>query len=1147
VQALTSSSGLRPAGALLASLVLGAGPFVLAQAPQTSPSTAVVVCTVSGQVASVGTVLPGVSLRATRDGVVAAATSTDVAGAFSLRLPAGTYQVSAELAAFARFEQAITVSAASCSPTLDVDLVLGSRAPVAEAAAGAIAAALPAAPAPAEAERPAQGRGFGRRGGGPGDLAARARERFAQLDVVQADTASAATDAGLEVDFDDPAARLLPPGFSTDVSTDVVAVLGDAARVDRGQLRDRLGALGRGEFDVIGAQLPAGVDLAQAIERFAGGQFAGGFEELGGRGGRGGRGGFGGDGGGGFLGRGRAGSALQGSATYTFGGSVLDAAPARIRASSQTDPGYVRQNFGASMGGALPLPSVSAERRPNIFFNYSGGRSTDLVDRYATVPTLEMRAGNFLDLGVSPIDPLTGQPFAGSQIPDDRIDPGSKQLLGYIPQPNLTGTTQNFRRSTTSATTSDGFSVRVTQTIGAAGRGRGGRGGGRGGGGFGRGGRAGAAGFAASINAQVQYQRNDSDALNVFPDLDGANHRTSLSVPVTVNLLHGRTVHNVQVNMSRSSSTARNAFANVLDVAGAAGIGGVASDPADWGIPTLSFSSLTGLRDLTPTRRSDDRFSVGYSMTRPAQSHNFRWGGDARFDTSRGRTNGDARGTFVFTGLYAAGGPVVGGQGLDFADFLLGAPQQATVQYAEDVVLQGRSFSLYAQDDWRFRGNLTLNLGVRYELVRPFTEGSGRMVNLDVAPDFTAASPVLSGGAGAFSGLFPSALVNEDYNNVAPRIGIAWRTAGMVVRTGFGTSFNNGSYSAIARQLTAQPPFAVTSTSIGTEFAPLTFGDPFASVEEDTTTNNFGVDRGYQLGVIHTWNVDVDRGLPGGWQVGVGYTGTKGQHLDLVRAPNRGPDGLRIEGVQPFLWQTSDGRSILHSGTVRLRRRQTQGISGNLSYTLARSMDDASSIGGGGQQVAQDDQNLGAEWGLSSFDRRHQLNGSLSFELPFGANRPWLYRGGVWAALLSDWSIAASYSAQSGTPLTARVVGAASDVARGTNGSLRADYTGAPVSIGDPTLLQYFNTTAFAVPIPGTFGSAGRNTIIGPAQQQLDATLSRDLRFGPQGVSIQLRANNVLNSVYFGAIDTTVNSPTFGQVVSFRPRRSVQLNLRFRF
>jgi hypothetical protein len=153
----------------------------------------------------------------------------------------------------------------------------------------------------------------------------------------------------------------------------------------------------------------------------------------------------------------------------------------------------------------------------------------------------------------------------------------------------------------------------------------------------------------------------------------------------------------------------------------------------------------------------------------------------------------------------------------------------------------------------------------------------------------------------------------------------------------------------------------------------------------------------------------------------------------------------------------------------------------------------------------------------------------------------------VWSSLLQGWTLSANYSAQSGTPFTARTVGAASDVSRGTNGTLRADYTGAPVTINDPALLQYFNTTAFSVPLAGTFGSAGRNTIIGPAQQQLDASLSRDVRFGNRAVSVRLQGTNLFNSVRFGAIDTVVNSPTFGQVVSIRPMRSVQLNVRFRF
>ena len=374
------------------------------------------------------------------------------------------------------------------------------------------------------------------------------------------------------------------------------------------------------------------------------------------------------------------------------------------------------------------------------------------------------------------------------------------------------------------------------------------------------------------------------------------------------------------------------------------------------------------------------------------------------------------------------------------------------------------------------------------------------------------------------------------------------RDPAYVVRGGYGTSFNNGSYAAIARQLIAQPPFAVTSTSIGSLAEPLALSDPFASIDESTTTNNFGVDKDYQLGVLHTWNVDINRNLGRGWQIGGGYTGTRGTHLDVLRAPNRDPDGLRIEGVQPFLWQTSEGGSTLHAATVRLRKQQARGVAGSFSYTLAKSSDDASSIGGGGRVVAQDDRNLDAEWGLSSFDRRHQLTGNLSVDFPFGPNRRWLTNGGAWAALLSDWSVSMSLSAQSGTPFTARLVGATSDVARGTNGTLRADFTGAPISIDEPTLLRFFNTAAFVVPSGGTFGSAARNTIVGPGQQQVDATIGRDVRLsGNQVVSIQLQATNLFNSVRFGAIDSVVNSPTFGQVITIRPMRTVQLGVRFRF
>ena len=100
--------------------------------------------------------------------------------------------------------------------------------------------------------------------------------------------------------------------------------------------------------------------------------------------------------------------------------------------------------------------------------------------------------------------------------------------------------------------------------------------------------------------------------------------------------------------------------------------------------------------------------------------------------------------------------------------------------------------------------------------------------------------------------------------------------------------------------------------------------------------------------------------------LGAGYTGTRGLSLDMVRAPNRGPTGLRIPDVQPFTWQSSEASSQLHAGTFRFSRRPVAGIGAGVSYTLAKSRDNASTLGGGRTSVAQDDQNLDAEWALSS-------------------------------------------------------------------------------------------------------------------------------------------------------------------------------------
>jgi len=759
------------------------------------------------------------------------------------------------------------------------------------------------------------------------------------------------------------------------------------------------------------------------------------------------------------------------------------------------------------------------------------------------VPTAAERAGDLSSLGRAVIDPTTGQPFPNDQIPASRLDPAGQRLLNIIPLPNQDGARQNFHSVTTTTSQLDDVNARFVRTFGAAagnGRGRGGGFGGRGGGGGRAGGQPGRAGVS-NLNVTIHYRHSDNSNTNPFPTLGGQTTLSAWDIPVGYSFNKGGMLHTIRAQFNRQHTETTNLYAFGEDVAGNAGLLGTSSDPFDWGAPNLSLSSFTSVRDVSPAQRTDRTLAIGDQVVKTRGRQTFRIGGDYRDIHADSRTDANARGTFVFSGLYS---------GIDFGDLLLGLPQQSTVQFGPGLEqFRSRSWDLYAQDDWRATDRLTVNAGLRYEYYSPVSEAANRLATLDVAPGFTAAVPVDAGGSGPYSGALPDTLVRPFRGGLAPRVGVAWRArTGTVVRAGYGINYNASVYQTIAQQLAAQPPFAVADTVLATRAQPLPLETALLSTPSGVPTNSYAVDPNYRLGFVQIWNVDVQRDITRTVNIGAGYTGTKGSDLDILRAPNRDPGGgLRIPGVLPFLYESSQGESILHSMTLRIRKRLTGGVAASASYTLSRSIDDASSIGGSGAVVAQNDQDLAAERGLSSFDQRHRFQGDFTYELPFGATKRW-FQSGMSAALLGDWQLNGSVQLASGTPFTARVLGDIRDVDSGTNGTLRANYNGEPIAVSDPTIGQFFNTAAFSIPAPGTFGNAGRNTIIGPGTSVMNLGLTRNIMLGPtRSLSLQVLANNLFNTVQFASIDTVVNSPTFGQVTAVRPMRRVQVLARIRF
>ncbi len=206
----------------------------------------------------------------------------------------------------------------------------------------------------------------------------------------------------------------------------------------------------------------------------------------------GGRGGPGGPGAFALGGRGGRQNTYTFSSNYTFGGSVLDSAPYQLHPDSPvTQQPYTRNTFGGTLGGPVKIRHVyDGTRRTNFMVTYSGNHGANLFDQYAAVPTKAMRDGDFSATGVTVVNPATGQPFAGNQIPAGLMSPTALALLPYIPAPNLTDTSRNFHYVTTTSSASDNVNLRVTHNFTPNVTGRGGRGGpGGGGGGRGFGGR----------------------------------------------------------------------------------------------------------------------------------------------------------------------------------------------------------------------------------------------------------------------------------------------------------------------------------------------------------------------------------------------------------------------------------------------------------------------------------------------------------------------------------------------------------------------------------------------------------------------------------------------------------------------------------
>ena len=1077
-------------------------------------------------------------------------TVTDIEGAWSMTIRQdGRYVIRTQFAAFASAAEEALLNATGRDRAVDFQLMLASR---------------------AASEEQQQARAAAAAGRGPES------EALQRLDENGAGSLTPMSALGGDPDAGSGAAGVAGaalPSAATDstFSDESVAVSGQSgqvspvAGVDINELRDRMQAM---------RAQNSGRDVASGgLFGYGGGGFGGGFggPAMGGGGGFG-----GGRGGGGGRGNFRGFNPGQPHGAIFWDGtnSAVNAEPFALVGQRQSQPANGANRFGLTFMSAPYLPGLTRPSgKDTLFLSLSGNRGATPQDYYATLPTDAERVGDFSAGSLPPIyDPATGRQFsyAGTPnaIPPTRIASQATALMKYFPEPNLAGgagvNNYNYHLLTTAQANTTVFGARYMRSLGAnATQPRMGRLGGVGG-------RRGGAsqGLRQSMNSNFNWSHAASDMVNMFPQLGGKRAADSYSVQAGYTVGYHQVTSMFRAAWNRSNSRTTNFFTNgANDVAALAGIVLPNDVPLNYGFPNIALSNFEGLTQTQPSFSIAQTISLSEVLSYRHGKHNMRFGGDYRRVHRDFLAGSNPTGSFTFTGWFTQDAAKDRNTGSSMADFLLGYPLSTSINsslaksYLRDNVLDG-----FAQGDWRAKSYLTILYGVRYEYFAPYIEKFGHLAEVATNPaqGFTSETEVVSGAPG-----FPEGLVYPFHKAFAPRVGFALRVPKVkqtVVRGGFGMNYTVGEYGTFATLMAHQPPFTNQQTnnevSPGGEIvgacdrpaSPACFTEGFPA---PATVGNYAIDPHYGMPYVEAWNLDVQKTLPWGVVLNVGYNGSKGNHLDITSAPRALPDSPATNPTDlAFTYDQAAAFSKFEAGTVRVFKRLSGGVAMSAYYRFAHGIDNAGALGNVAGVSAQNWQDLAAEEGNTSDVPRQRVSGNYVYELPFGQDKHWATTGAR-SRLLEGLSGSGTFIFSSGTFLSPGFEPSQLSVTCGLGGAVRPNLSAGASATGPRSLREWFDTAAYSAPANTVtpaqsfcdyFGDAPRNSIVGPGTVENNMALSKTVQLGDTR-SMEFRASmtNAFNTVQYAGVDTTYNSPTFGQVSSVGQMRQFSFTARFRF
>ena len=855
-------------------------------------------------------------------------------------------------------------------------------------------------------------------------------------------------------------------------------------------------------------------------------------------------------------------------------------------------PPLVYNQYGATIGGPV--------RRDKTFFyfNFEQVKRRNSNQTFRTVPTELQRRGDFsqtraangqqiriFDPNSTRSDPARPgsrirDPFPGNAIPANRINPIAQAMLQYYPLPNSAGLpvteANNFFGQSNAPLDKDSWGIKIDHNFSPNRR----------------------------LSGRLTYDKTALDAANFFHNIAEPNSpgstfpRRSFALNYTESI-RPTLLLEVRAGMNRFFNS-RRPRPYGFDITE---IGLPASLRSQIQYPLMPRFTPAGVSEIGPNqndfiRQANDAWSLFGAITRVSGSHVFKYGAEERVYFYNNNQNGPVL-TFDFPTNFTRGpDPNVTSAtaGHGFATFLLGTPSTGQARRWASATMKATNFGAFIQDDWKVSPRLTLNLGLRWEFEGAVTDRFNAIANFDPNVETTASGVRLRGGL-SYPGVngVPRGMRNNSFTDFGPRFGLAYQLMPKTVfRGGFGLLYLPGTGFFVTPQATGFDLVTAMVTSLDGGFTPYrTMSDPFPegiqlpprSSQGPLTALGSAVSanvRNLRTGYSEQWNANIQRDLPGGWLVEVGYIGNHGVRLPAGRTLGYLPSeyqslgtALQQQVTNPFYRLITVGtlsqptvtlastlryypqftsvggmaswaNSIYHALTVRVEKSLSHGLSLLLAYTNSKLIDDnlgngansSTQFSGGGANDVQNWDNLRAERSISGNDMPQRLVVSTSWEIPFPKSAPAVLR-----QFAGGWQLNPILTMQSGAPIAITAPAPAF-------GGNRPNISGDP-NLASLALERWFNTDAFALIAPFTYGNGPRNL---PSTRtdglfNLDISIQKNFAIFER-VRAQFRAEafNATNTPTFGTPGTAVASTQFGVVSSTASSpRDLQLGLKIYF